>query len=149
MSNSKDYREELKSFIEGGRNDNSRHLSHATYAVKTVDAFDEEIYGIQYHNTVIFGIREDGKYFFNNGDYFTVTTKKRINDCLIKVGNYQQIVQRNHKWIINGNQLDFGFMLFDVDNIMIHSSTIDCWAMSVKEVVVKNTKITNYYLSRS
>ena len=148
MSNSKDYLQEIKLFIEGGRNDNSRHLSHATYAVKTTDAFDQEIYGVQYHNTVIFGIREDGTYFFNNGDYFTVTTKKRINDCLIKVGNYHQIVQRNHKWIINGDQLDFGFMLFDVDNNMIHSSTIDCWAMNVKEVVAKNSKITNYYLSK-
>ena len=70
MSNSKDYLEDLKSFIESGRDSNHRKIAHSTYAVKTEDFFGYEVFGIQYHKTVIFGIREDGEFFFNNGGYF-------------------------------------------------------------------------------
>lgn len=146
--NSKDYREELKSFIEQGRSDSYRHLSHATYVVKTHDAFENEIYGIQYHKTVIFGIHEDGTYFFNNGGYFTATTKKRINDCLVKVGSFGQIVQKSFKWYMGSVQFNFGYMLFDMNNEMIDCSSINCWAMSIVDVESKNSKISNYYLSR-
>ncbi len=143
MSNSKDYREELKSFIENGRNDDSRHLSHATYVVKTEDMFGDDVYGIQYHKTVIFGIRENGDYFFNNGGYFTVTTKKRINDALIKVGNYHQLVQRNHKWLLSGVEVSTGFMLFDVNNDIRDCVNIDCWGKTIQSVSMQSTKITS------
>jgi hypothetical protein len=147
--NPKDYREELKIFIESGSNDRHRHLSHATYVVKTEDSFGQEVYGIQYHKTVIFAIREDGTYWFNNGGYFTATTKKRINDCLIKSGNYDQIIQRSFKWHIGSAHIDFGYMLFDVNHEHQECITINCWAMPLNEVDSKNKKITNYYLSRS
>ena len=143
MSNSKDYLQELKSFIESGRDDESRHLSHATYAVKTEDMFGEVIYGIQYHKTVIFGIRENGDYFFNNGGYFTVTTKKRINDALFKVGNYSQLVQRNFKWFLDSEVIDKGYVSFDVNNDIQDCLNLDCWGKAIHSVVNKSEKILN------
>lgn len=148
MSNSKDYRQELKLFIEGGRDDNFRHLSHATYVVKTEDMFGNEIYGIQYHKTVVFGIYEYGNYFFNNGGYFTVTTKKRINDALCKIDDSHQIVQRNFNWLIGRKKIEFGFMMFDVNNNMQDCERLDCWGKPVQDVTDKTTKILNSYLSK-
>jgi len=148
--NSKDYREELELFIEAGRNDMFRKICHATYAVKTADMFGREVIGVQYHNTVIFGIHEDGSHFINNGGYFTRTTQSRINTYLLNCGHgYNQIIQRNKRWLMNN--VEFGrtaSVLFDVDKSPISSNTFDCWAKPLREVEIKNSKITDYYLSK-
>lgn len=138
MSNPKDYRQELKEIIDSGKNDSYRKIAHATFAVKTSDMSGNEIYGIQYHKTVIFGIRESGEFFFNNGGYFTATTKKRINDALRKCGFNSFISQKKFRWYlcsIDGSEtLQFArtaFMLFDVDNSFTPSSPSECWAQSL------------------
>lgn len=148
--NAKDYFHELQLFIESGRSSYERKIAHATYAVKTIDAFGEDVYGVQYHRTVIFAVRESGEYMINNGGYFTATTKKRINDALLKCGNVDQIYQRNKKWIFNGDQYDSAFMfLFDANHFLLATNPINCYAMPVESVIGKNNKITDYYLSRN
>lgn len=148
--NSKDYLEELRDFIDAGRDSSFRKIAHATYAVRTQNMFAHEVYGIQYHNTVIFGIRYDGSYFINNGGYFTTTTKKRINDSLTKCGHgYSPIVQRNKRWLMDN--VEFGrtaCALFDVDMSVISSNPLDCWARSVAGVEEKIRKIRPYYVER-
>lgn len=147
--NSKDYFEELKSFVEAGRGNFSRKIAHATYVVKSMDAFGEAVFGIQYHRTVIFAVYEDGRYIVNNGGYFTATTKKRINDALRRCGNGEQIVQRNKKWIAFGDQHDTVFMfLFDVNGDCLATNPVNCYVMPVDSVIDKNSKITNYHLSK-
>ena len=147
--NPKDYFEQLKNFIEAGRNDSSRKIAHATYVVKSIDAFGETVYGIQYHRTVIFAVYEDGRYIINNGGYFTATTKKRINDALRSCGSGEQIVQRNKKWIAFGDQYDTTFMfLFDVNGDCLATNPVNCYVMPVDSVIDKNSKITNFHLSR-
>jgi hypothetical protein len=143
MSNSKDYREELRKFIEDGRNDESRHLCHATYVVKTEDMFGNDIYGLQYHKTVIFGIREDGSYFFNNGGYFTATTKRRINDALAKCHFPYYIVQKSFAWFILDRKIEHGYMMFDVNNDMQDCLNLDCWGKPIHALVHKSEKIIN------
>jgi len=148
VSNSKDYRQELKSFIDGGRDTDFRKMSHATYAIKTSDIFGYEVYGIQYHRTVVFGIREDGEYFFNNGGYFTVTTKKRINDALMKCRFPYTIVQKSFSWFILDRKIEGGQMLFDVNNDMRDFAILDCYAKPLQKVSEKNRKVANYYPSK-
>ena len=133
--NSKDVLEEYVSFIGKGRNHNYRKIASHTYVVKTSDAFGNPIYGVQYHRTVVCGIREDGSYFINNGGYFTVTTKKRINDFLSKVGNNRQIIQRNFQWFLSGFNIGQGFMVFDVNNEMTSCSSVECFAFPLTEEI--------------
>lgn len=147
--NSKDYFEQLKNFIDAGRDETNRKIAHGTYAVKSVDAFGETVYGVQYHRTVIFAVYEDGRYIVNNGGYFTATTKKRINDALRNCGVYGQIYQRNKKWFFNGEQYDTSFMfLFDVNHYCLADNPVNCYVMPVDSVIDKNDKLMNYYMSR-
>ena len=74
------------------------------------------------------GIREDGSYFVNNGGYFTVTTKKRINEFLSKVGNNHQIIQRKFQWFFNSFNVGEGFMSFDVNNELVSCAYVECFA---------------------
>ena len=148
MSNSKDYRQELKSFIESGRSNDLRKIAHATYAIKTSDIFGSEVYGIQYHKTVLFGIREDGEYFFNNGGHFTVTTKKRINDALAKCRFPYYISQKSFVWFILDRKIESGQMLFDVNNDMQDFANLDCWAKPLSEVSNRNSRVGKYYLTK-
>lgn len=134
--NPKDYFNELELFVNAGRYPNERKVAHATYAVKTVDAFGETVYGIQYHRTVVFAVRENGEYMINNGGYFTATTKKRINDALLKCGSGKQIVQRNKKWIMDGEQYESSFMfLFDCNHFLLASNPVNCYAMPLSRAV--------------
>lgn len=126
--NSKDVLEEYATFINAGRNSNYRKITGNTYVVKTSDTFGNVIYGIQYHRTVVSGIREDGSYFVNNGGYFTVTTKKRINEFLSKVGNNHQIIQRKFQWFFNSFNVGEGFMSFDVNNELVSCAYVECFA---------------------
>ena len=147
MNSSKDYLEDLKSFIESGRDSNHRKIAHATYAVKTEDFFGYEVFGIQYHKTVIFGIREDGEFFFNNGGYLTSTTKKRINDALHKCGVTDSIYQHKKIWHFRDLSFDVNArLIFDVNNNHYAYESIEsCWCKPVSEVVVKNSKVPNFY----
>lgn len=142
MANSKDYRFELESYIGNGRNEDYRKIANNTYAVRTTDLFGD-VFGVQYHNTVIFAVREDGSYFFNNGGYFTVTTKKRINDILIeKVGFPFSIYQKSFKWYLSGyaggfsydTALHFGRAAVDVNNSIYSFELSDCWAMPLNKL---------------
>lgn len=150
MNSSKDYLEDLKYLIESGRYDNHRKIAHATYVVKTEDMFGREIYGIQYHRTVIFGIHDDGSFFFNNGGYLTATTKKRINDALNRCGVSQSIFQRNKIWHFGSHSFDStARLLFDVNNDVVEDSGIaSFWCKPVDEVVNKNSKVPNFYPNR-
>lgn len=144
--NSKDYRQELKSFIESGRDNDHRKISHATYAIKTEDMFGQEIYGIQYHKTVVFGIRDDGEYFFNNGGYLTVTTKKRINDALKKCGVGDSIYQKNKVWHLGTYRFELNArLLFNPDNSVIEDCDIvDFWCQPNVEVMRKIDKLPSF-----
>ena len=147
MSNSKDYLQDLKSFIESGRDSNHRKIAHATYAVKTQDIYGREVYGIQYHKTVIFGIREDGEFFFNNGGYLTSTTKKRINDALYKCGVTDSIYQHKKIWHFRNYSFDVNArLMFDVNNVDYPYEGIEIyWCQPVSEVIAKNNKLPNFY----
>lgn len=135
MSSSKDYLEDIKSFIEAGRNYNFRKISNNTWYVKTDDAFGNTIYGIQYHRTVIAGIKEDGSYFINNGGWFSATTKKRLNEFLRKLGWDASISQRSYQWYFGG--LHFvGTAFFDWTNVQLDHSAIDCFAYPVNTIGV-------------
>ena len=130
---SKDFAEEIESFIEGGRNYNFRRLNNNTWFVKTEDVSGNVIYGIQYHRTVIVGIREDGSYFINNGGWFTTTTKRRINEFLQKIGWDASIYQRSFQWYVSGHRFD-GVAYFDWKNVQLSNSTIDCFAYPISEL---------------
>ncbi len=54
-------------------------------------------YGIKLHNTIVLTIRRDGTYTYNTGGWYTVTTKKRMNDY-----GPARIHQHKHQWFING-----------------------------------------------
>jgi hypothetical protein len=133
--NSKDCLEDIKSFIEAGRSNDFRKISGNTWYVKTTDAFDNVVYGIQYHRTVIAGIKEDGTYFINNGGWFSATTKKRLNEFLRKIGWGSSISQRSYQWYFNGLHFN-GTALFDWTNVQLDSSTIDCFAYPVNTIGV-------------
>jgi hypothetical protein len=128
--NSKDYFEDIKSFIETGRSNDSRKIAHQTWYVKTTDAFDAIVYGIQYHNTVIAGIKEDGSYFINNGGWFSATTKKRINEFFRKIGWDSVISQRSYQWYFCSVHFS-GTALFDWTNTQLDNSIIDCFAYPI------------------
>lgn len=132
MNTSTTYRDELMLFIGGGRNSNYRKIKNNTYAVITKDAFGNNVVGIQYHNTVIFGIRDDGHYFFNNGGWFTTTTKARINDAIQHCGMADSIIQKKKKWYLNNMIVDFGYYLFDTLNRPTQSLRLNCWAFPIK-----------------
>jgi len=146
MSNPKDYFEELKFSIEDGNNVDHRKIAHATYAVKTVDMFGDIVYGIQYHNTVIFAIRENGGYFINNGGYFTKTTLKRINEALRQSGRGAHcILQRHNSWLMDGVDLSTSAVAcFDVNHNNINRNLSECWGRPVVSVVDKNGKVRPY-----
>lgn len=133
--NSKDYAQEIDAFIKNGRYNDYRKIGNNTWFVKTDNAFGDTIYGIQYHRTVIAGIRQDGSYFINNGGWFSATTKKRLNQFLSRVGWNASISQRNYQWYFNG--LHFGgTAFFDWTNVQLDHSPIDCFAYPVNTMGV-------------
>jgi hypothetical protein len=128
--NSKDISEDIKSYIKAGRYSDIRKIGNNTWYVRTTDAFDNVVYGVQYHRTVIVGIKEDGSYFINNGGWFSATTKKRINEFLRKLGWDAGISQRSYQWYFDGLHFS-GTAFFDWTNIQVEHSTIDCFAYPV------------------
>lgn len=128
--NSKAVLSDIQDNISAGRNENYRKISNNTWYVKTIDAFDQLVYGIQYHRTVICGIREDGSYFINNGGWFSATTKKRINEFLRRVGSDANIYQRSYQWYCNGIHFG-GTAYFDWTNVQLNAALTDCFAYPI------------------
>ena len=131
--NSKILLEKYKTFLDEGKNYNYRKIGNNTYVVKTDDLLKRKIIGIQYHNTVIVGIREDGSYFINNGGWFSATTKQRINKFLREIGSNSSFYQRSHKWYCDGVPVD-GTIAFDSENAVVSSSVTDCFAYSIPKL---------------
>lgn len=55
-----------------------------------------DTYAIRYHETDIVLIHRDGTYTLNNGSWFSVTTKQRIN-----LYSPARLYQRNHFWYLS------------------------------------------------
>lgn len=83
--------------------------------------------GIKYHNTVVVEYTESG-IVLNTGGWQTVTTKKRINDCLLALGpNTRRVYQKNHLWYY-GSGLFFEGMTIGYDGWV----TLPDWAYPEK-----------------
>lgn len=67
---------------------------------------DDGSYGIVYHRTEIVRIHADGTYTLNNGGWYTVTTKQRLNEYAPV-----SIFQRKHVWYLasgaNGKPMQY------------------------------------------
>lgn len=135
MSNSKDYRLTIANGIASSKSKTHRKIAHATYFIESENLFGEKIFGIQYHNTVIAGIFDDGSYSLNNGGFFSVTTKKRLNSFLREIGSDSYIYQRNFTWYLD-NDVFLGSAKFDVNHSLIGSDKMDVF--SFPSIAVKN-----------
>lgn len=86
--------ETAKKYMSKARNrDNGRPLGER--ATRMYDRGTH--FAIRYHNTDVVCIYPDG-WELNSGGYYTVTTKKRINDY-----SPTYVFQRDWVWYINGN----------------------------------------------
>lgn len=70
-------------------------------------------YAIQYHETLILIIRSDGEYQYNNGGWYTVSTKKHLNTY-----GPLRIFQKNHAWFYTSHKT--GVTVPYVNGIITH-----------------------------
>jgi hypothetical protein len=66
-----------------------------------------KVYSVQYHATKIIRIMVDGTCFLNNGEYYTMSTKKHLNTFLSLLG--VNIRQKAGQWLISKDNKDYHY----------------------------------------
>ena len=55
---------------------------------------------VVYHDTEIVTVYNDGRIRLNTGGYFTVTTKRRMNQAASQFGLDYRVYQKNFQWYV-------------------------------------------------
>lgn len=97
------YNEAVQLFATAKNKESGKPIGNNTRLVKT-----DKGYGIKLHSTIIIEILSD-RYILNNGDWFTLTTKARMNEYLPCT-----ITQSKKIWYIN-NTLYYNGMEIGLD----------------------------------
>lgn len=99
----------LSAFIAGGKNETYRRITNSTYAVKTMDDENNEVFGIQLHKTVIYA-EINNKIVLSNGGWNTVTTLDRLGAILQSRNIDSHIILNRGEWLYGKgvNLYDFG-----------------------------------------
>lgn len=88
-----------------GNKDKRRLRERNTYLLREDNAFGDIFY-VRYHATNILAFLPDGSVKVNNGGWYTVTTKQRLNEYL-PYG--YRISQRKGQWFISSPSDEFEF----------------------------------------
>ncbi len=79
-------------FFEAKNKEKGQPIANNTYVVKT-----NRGYGVLYHQTVIIDVSKNNKAILDNGGWFSVTTKQRLNEYLPAGYN---LTQKKGAWFI-------------------------------------------------
>lgn len=138
---------ELSEFLAAGRNP----TSHRTIANNTwVEPRDDNQIAIRLHKTDILIFSPNGSVRLETGDWFTVTTKQRINRFM---PNWFSLWQENYEWYVNNWTQNetvpfFNGMTFDYESGELLNPENIAAAEDTKTDNEKTSKRINEYVSR-
>jgi len=92
------YQDARRLFTTAKNKDNGKPLSNHTRLKHIGETPNGDTYAIQYWNTYVVMIHEDGTYTLDSGGWQTITTKKRINEYAPVY-----VFQKNYEWFLEDN----------------------------------------------
>jgi hypothetical protein len=96
----------MKTYNEALKVLNGRKSKRLPKTATTLRMLDNGDIGLEYHSTIVVTYFKDGGYKLDNGGWFTMTTKKRMNDFTDLV-----VCQSKGKWYVNGYDYHNGIEL--------------------------------------
>jgi len=98
----------MKTYNEALKVLNGRKSKRLPKTATTLRMLDNGDIGLEYHSTIVVTYFKDGGYKLENGGWFTMTTKKRMNDFTTL-----RVTQKKGQWTVNGYEYKNGMILMN------------------------------------